>query len=513
FGEGLRNTIDLNGRAGMGQGPLHWSENFDEVQDFENQIRNLSGGTGLMSESDFAATQDTLGAPKTGRSADLDALAAYVGSLADFEDSPYRNGDGSLTSQGETGRALFTASNCAACHAGQNFTDSAPNSLHDIGTLKPTSGNRLDGPLTGIDTPTLRGIWSTAPYLHDGSATTLEEAVAAHSTLALSGGELTQLATYLRQIDGNEPGPTSNQPPVLTNPGVQSNAVGDSVNLPLSASDADGDSLTFSATGLPNGISINTGTGAIAGTATTAGSFDVTVSVNDGKGGIDSASFGWAVNAPANQPPVLINPGAQSNTVGDSVNLSLSASDADGDNLTFSATGLPNGISINTGTGAIAGTATTAGNFDVTLSVSDGKGGIDSATFTWMVIEQPVSSCGGLVQEAETATLYGDFAVVPDVNASGGQAIGVPVGVRAATTPDATQRVEFCVYVDTAGAYNLNALVYAPSNSSNSFYVQVDGQPTPAQRWNLATDENSYQLAVAPLTLNLAAGEHVITIL
>ncbi|MCB0100341.1 MAG: putative Ig domain-containing protein, partial [Caldilineaceae bacterium] len=162
--------------------------------------------------------------------------------------------------------------------------------------------------------------WSTAPYLHDGSATTLEEAVAAHSTLALSGGELTQLATYLRQIDGNEPGPTSNQPPVLTNPGVQSNAVGDSVNLPLSASDADGDSLTFSATGLPNGISINTGTGAIAGTATTAGSFDVTVSVNDGKGGIDSASFGWAVNAPANQPPVLTNPGVQSNTVGDSIN-------------------------------------------------------------------------------------------------------------------------------------------------------------------------------------------------
>ncbi|MCB0082302.1 MAG: putative Ig domain-containing protein, partial [Caldilineaceae bacterium] len=293
FGEGLRNTIDLNGRAGMGQGPLHWSENFDEVQDFENQIRNLSGGTGLMSESDFAATQDTLGAPKTGRSADLDALAAYVGSLTDFEASPYRNSDGSLTTQGETGRALFTASNCAACHAGQNFTDSAPNSLHDIGTLKPTSGNRLDGPLTGIDTPTLRGIWSTAPYLHDGSATTLEEAVAAHSTLALSGGELTQLATYLRQIDGNEPGPTSNQPPVLTNPGVQSNTVGDSINLPLSASDADGDSLTFSATGLPNGISINTGTGAIAGTATTAGSFDVTVSVNDGKGGIDSASFGW----------------------------------------------------------------------------------------------------------------------------------------------------------------------------------------------------------------------------
>ena len=46
LGEGLRNTINLRGRAG-GQGFLHWSNNFDEVQDFEGQIRTLAGGTGL----------------------------------------------------------------------------------------------------------------------------------------------------------------------------------------------------------------------------------------------------------------------------------------------------------------------------------------------------------------------------------------------------------------------------------------------------------------------------------
>jgi hypothetical protein len=40
FGEGLRNTSSLRGRAGA-QGLLHWSGNFDEVQDFEGQIRNL----------------------------------------------------------------------------------------------------------------------------------------------------------------------------------------------------------------------------------------------------------------------------------------------------------------------------------------------------------------------------------------------------------------------------------------------------------------------------------------
>ena len=50
MGEGLRNTIALRGRAG-GQGFLHWSNNFDEVQDFEGQIRTLAGGTGLMTDA------------------------------------------------------------------------------------------------------------------------------------------------------------------------------------------------------------------------------------------------------------------------------------------------------------------------------------------------------------------------------------------------------------------------------------------------------------------------------
>ena len=46
MGEGLRNTVTLRGRAGA-QGFLHWTANFDEVQDFEGQIRALAGGTGL----------------------------------------------------------------------------------------------------------------------------------------------------------------------------------------------------------------------------------------------------------------------------------------------------------------------------------------------------------------------------------------------------------------------------------------------------------------------------------
>src|SRR4029453_9789219 len=98
LGEGLRNTIALRGRA-AGQGFLPWSNNFDELQDFEGQIRTLSGGTGLMADADFNAgtRSQPLGDPKAGRSAALDALAAYVASLSAFDSSPYRTSSGALT--------------------------------------------------------------------------------------------------------------------------------------------------------------------------------------------------------------------------------------------------------------------------------------------------------------------------------------------------------------------------------------------------------------------------------
>src|SRR5262249_46263130 len=69
---------------------------------------------------------------------------------------------------------------------------------------KPSSGNRLYGPLTGIDTPTLRDVWATAPYLHDGSATTIADAVQAHDNVSLTAQELSQVAAYAGQIGGQE---------------------------------------------------------------------------------------------------------------------------------------------------------------------------------------------------------------------------------------------------------------------------------------------------------------------
>jgi YVTN family beta-propeller protein len=211
FGEGLRNTITLRGHGNHGM--LHWSANFDEVHDFEGQIRTLAGGTGLMTNAQFntGTRSQPLGDAKAGVSADLDALAAYVTSLTTESTSPHRNTDGNLTATALEGEKVFRRNQCASCHSGPNFTNSAPNTFADIGTLKPASGKRLNGPLTGLDVPTLRGVWATAPYLHDGSAPTLAAAVTAHNGVNLSPADLNALVAYLQQIDN---APTSAPLPV-----------------------------------------------------------------------------------------------------------------------------------------------------------------------------------------------------------------------------------------------------------------------------------------------------------
>ena len=334
MGEGLRNTIKLRGTS-ADDGRLHWSQNFDEVQDFEGQIRQLSEGTGLMANVDFNAgtRSEPLGDPKAGLSADLDALAAYVASLNEFADSPHRNGDGTLTADAMIGRDVFRRENCAGCHSGTEFTDSDNGTLHDIGTIKPNSGSRLDGPLTGIDTPTLRGVWDSAPYLHDGSAESLADAVAAHNDVSLDIDEMSSLVAYLEQIDANEASaPVPNVPPTLTNPGAQANETGDSVTLTIVANDADGDSLTYSATGLPAGLSINN-SGVISGTPSTAGNYTVTVTVDDGEDSA-STSFSWSIDGTEYSTDDQ-QPGCQAHETGDSVTLTIAANDADGDSLTL----------------------------------------------------------------------------------------------------------------------------------------------------------------------------------
>ncbi|MDH6120464.1 F0F1-type ATP synthase membrane subunit c/vacuolar-type H+-ATPase subunit K [Kitasatospora sp. GAS204A] len=171
----------------------------------------------------------------------------------------------------------------------------------------------------------------------------------------------------------------------VTNPGSQSGKVGTAVSLQVSGSDsASGQTLTYSATGLPAGLSISS-SGLISGTPTTAATSSVTVTAKDTTGASGSASFSWTVSSTTGNTVTVNSPGNQSGTVGTAVSLQVSGSDsASGQTLTYSATGLPAGLSISS-SGLISGTPTTAATSSVTVTAKDTTGASGSASFSWTI--------------------------------------------------------------------------------------------------------------------------------
>ncbi|MEU6312130.1 M4 family metallopeptidase [Streptomyces sp. NPDC047014] len=91
----------------------------------------------------------------------------------------------------------------------------------------------------------------------------------------------------------------------VTNPGNQNTATGSAVSLQIQATSTNPGALTYSATGLPAGLSINASTGLITGTANTAGTSNVTVTVRDAQNQTGTASFTWTVGT--SQPSVFEN--------------------------------------------------------------------------------------------------------------------------------------------------------------------------------------------------------------
>ena len=181
----------------------------------------------------------------------------------------------------------------------------------------------------------------------------------------------------------------------VTSPGAQSSKTGTAVSVAVKASSSAGSALSYSATGLPAGLTIKPATGVIAGTPTTAGTSTVTVVATDAAGSTRGASFTWTVVAPPPPPPppqpkvTITASSAQFGQVGAAAQLAIAAADSGGLTLTYTATGLPSGLTINPSTGVISGTPRQASNASVTVSASDGHGGSASSAFDWTIAPSP----------------------------------------------------------------------------------------------------------------------------
>jgi YVTN family beta-propeller protein len=168
---GPRNTTSLLGM--IETYPLRWSGEWNESADSEFAIRKENFGTGLISgEMNCALTPpDCVNPPPNqGRAYDLDALALFIDSLRIPQSPTHIHGE-PLTQAEQRGQAIFNrpALGCITCHPPPLYTDQQ---LHDVGTATP---DERIGPV--YDTPTLRGLYDSAPYFHDGSAATLHDAL------------------------------------------------------------------------------------------------------------------------------------------------------------------------------------------------------------------------------------------------------------------------------------------------------------------------------------------------
>ncbi len=205
FGQGPRDTPSNAGGTKQ-TGFLFRTGARNKVQDYWQTINVEQGGH-------FDPNVPAL-------SADLDALEKFVDYALPYPSPPRGLDPGQVAH----GKDLFGSLGCASCHSGAAFTDSGagnatldlsgPVLLHDVGTCV-TSGPWVDVAVDdeeghprgacAFDTPSLRGLSDSAPYLHDGSAATLQDVLkgpAAHvgDATKLSADDAAALVAYLRSL-------------------------------------------------------------------------------------------------------------------------------------------------------------------------------------------------------------------------------------------------------------------------------------------------------------------------
>jgi YVTN family beta-propeller protein len=208
FGSGPRRSVPLNGSFNPhnknDQKMLNYSSIFDEIQDFENNIRVNQGGLGLITlNGQTDGPQDPVlnafALPNEGRSGPLDALKSYVQHGIRSPISPLRNAALWERREIALGRLIFSQAGCVTCHGGGGWSaarrDYNPppgptdtiidqqlvRKLNQVGTFDPGAINEIRenqnpprGAL-GFAPPSLLGAWALGPLFHNGSALTIDD--------------------------------------------------------------------------------------------------------------------------------------------------------------------------------------------------------------------------------------------------------------------------------------------------------------------------------------------------
>ncbi len=305
----------------------------------------------------------------------------------------------------------------------------------------------------------------------DRSASQTSGGIYSITVTATDAGGLSATQTFSWTI--TNPAPTAVNDTTLV---VNEDTPGTTINVLANDSDPDGDPLTITSASATNGTVVVNANGTISFTpnANFNGNDTITYTISDGQGGTATATIPVTINAVNDAPVPVGTLPAQTNvdaTSGINVATAGGFTDADNATLTYSATGLPAGLSIDSATGAITGTIDrsasqggAAGVYSVTVTARDAAGAATTQTFNWTVTNP------GPTATNNTASTNED-APIPAINvlANDSDPDGDPLTVTAASAVNGT------VTINADGT-----LLYTPnanfSGSDTITYTISDGQ-------------------------------------
>lgn len=186
---------------------------------------------------------------------------------------------------------------------------------------------------------------------------------------------------------------TTNRAPTISGSPATTASVGVAYAFQPSAADADGNSLGFSIANRPSWATFSTSTGRLSGTPTATGTFsNIVIRVSDGRVTTSLPAFSITAGSATstNRAPVISGTPARSVNAGSAYSFRPTASDADGNTLTYSIANRPSWATFNTSTGQLTGTpsASYVGTYsNVTIGVSDGRATASLAAFSIAVVD------------------------------------------------------------------------------------------------------------------------------